>query len=145
MIDHIATSRVLLKAAVVLSCLLVPAMGPGAVEAAPVGQAGAEAESGKAAAEASRAEAGAPADGDGSAAQSADSHEGEHHETGVPINFKGDLALWSLVTFLLFLVVLKKFAWGPMIQGLDQREAGIRKAIADADENRRKSEASTLR
>ena len=68
-------------------------------------------------------------------------HADGHHETGVPISFKGDLALWSLVTFLLFLFVLKTFAWGPMVQGLDLREAGIRKAIADAEENRRKSQA----
>lgn len=79
----------------------------------------------------------------GSHAVAADhaAHGDEHHETGVPISFKGDLALWSLVTFLLFLFVLKKFAWGPMVHGLDLREAGIRKAIADAEENRRKSQA----
>jgi len=51
------------------------------------------------------------------------------------------LALFSLITFLLFVFVLGKFAWGPMIQGLDKRELGIQKAISDAEENRRKSEA----
>ena len=71
--------------------------------------------------------------------------EGGHgdggHETGVPMDFKADLALWSLITFVLFLFVMKKLAWGPMIQGLDQREAGIRSAIAEAQENQRKSHA----
>ncbi len=42
---------------------------------------------------------------------------------------------------MLFVAVLGKFAWGPMIQGLDKREAGIQKAISDAEDNRRKSEA----
>lgn len=63
-----------------------------------------------------------------------------HHETGVP-GFTKDLALWSLVTFVCFLFVLKKAAWGPLIEGLDKREAGIRAAIAEAEENQRKSQA----
>jgi len=68
-----------------------------------------------------------------------DEHGG--HETGVPMNFKGDLALWSFIVFLLFLAVMGKFAWKPMIEGLDKREAGIRNAIAAAEDNRRKAEA----
>jgi F-type H+-transporting ATPase subunit b len=36
---------------------------------------------------------------------------------------------------------MKKMAWGPMISGLDKREAGIRAAIAEAEENQRKSAA----
>jgi len=65
----------------------------------------------------------------------------DHPEDGPPIDFKLDLALWSLVVFVLFLFVLKKFAWAPMIEGLDKREAGILKAISDAEEGRRKSQA----
>jgi F-type H+-transporting ATPase subunit b len=67
--------------------------------------------------------------------------DAEHGETGVPIGFKLDLALWSLIVFLIFLFVLKKTAWGPMIQGLDKRESGIRAAIAEAEEGQRKSQA----
>jgi F-type H+-transporting ATPase subunit b len=69
-------------------------------------------------------------------------HSGAHQvETGVPIGFDRDLALWSLVVFLVFLFVLKKLAWGPMIAGLDKRESGIRAVIADSEENHRKSQA----
>lgn len=57
------------------------------------------------------------------------------------MNFKADLALWSLVTFLLFVFVLKQFAWGPLSTALNQREASIRKDIADAENNRLKAEA----
>ena len=64
----------------------------------------------------------------------------EHAVSGVPIGFERDLALWSLVVFVLFLFVLKKFAWAPMIEGLDKREAGILKAISDAEDGRRKSQ-----
>ena len=73
-----------------------------------------------------------------------DDHGGVHgggHDTSVPLKWKSDLALFSLITFILFVVVLGKFAWGPMIQGLDKREAGIMKAISDAEDNRRKSQA----
>ena len=65
----------------------------------------------------------------------------DHVEGGVPISFQADLALWSLIVFVLLLFVLAKGAWGPMIEGLDKREAGIRSAIADAHENQRKSQA----
>ncbi|MCH2212723.1 MAG: F0F1 ATP synthase subunit B [Fuerstiella sp.] len=68
--------------------------------------------------------------------------DAEHAETGVPIGFKADLALWSLIVFLIFLFVLKKTAWAPMIQGLDKRESGIRAAIAEAEEGRRKSQVA---
>ena len=57
------------------------------------------------------------------------------------MGFKGDLSLFTIVAFVLFLLVLGKLAWKPMIEGLDKREAGIRKAIDDAEDNRRKSEA----
>jgi len=63
------------------------------------------------------------------------------HGASVPMDPKGDLALWSFIVFGLFLVVLGKFAWKPMIEGLDKRESGIRQAISDAEDNRRKSEA----
>ena len=62
-------------------------------------------------------------------------------DSGVPLGFKGDLALFSVVAFVLFLLVLGKLAWKPMIDGLDKREQGIRQAIEDAEDNRRKSEA----
>jgi F-type H+-transporting ATPase subunit b len=64
--------------------------------------------------------------------------EGEHH--GPPMGFQKNLALWSLVTFLVFLFVLKKLAWLPLIEGLDRREARIRQDIDDAETARLKAE-----
>lgn len=64
-----------------------------------------------------------------------------HGKAGPPLNFTADLALWSLIVFVMLLFVLKKVAWGPIIDGLDKRESGIRAAIAEAQENQRKSEA----
>src|SRR5437867_2617788 len=64
----------------------------------------------------------------------------EHAKPGAPLGFKGDLAIWSLVTFLVYLFVLKKAAWQPLISGLDQREAGVKQSLADAEFARGKSE-----
>lgn len=94
-------------------------------------------------AEAERADK-APAESEekvGDDATAAHHQEGSQAENGPPMSFKADLALWSAIVFVLFLVVLKKFAWLPMIEGLDKREEGIRKAISDAEESRRKSQA----
>ena len=86
------------------------------------------------AAEASTSEAGA--------AGHPEDHGGDHgHPSGVPLAWKADLALFSLITFVLFIIVLGKFAWGPMIQGLDKRELSIQKAIDDAEDGRRKAHA----
>jgi F-type H+-transporting ATPase subunit b len=57
-----------------------------------------------------------------------------------PITFEADLAVWSLITFIVFLWVLKKFAWGPLIEGLDKREAGVLDNIAGAEAARIKAE-----
>jgi F-type H+-transporting ATPase subunit b len=51
-----------------------------------------------------------------------------------------DLAVWSLVTFIVFLFVLKKYAWGPLIEGLDKREASVIDNIAGAEAARLKAE-----
>ena len=90
----------------------------------------------------------APAKADAATASTAEAgehpggHGGDHgHPTGVPLGWKADLALFSLITFVLFVAVLGKFAWGPMIQGLDKRELGIQKAIDDAEEGRREAQA----
>lgn len=65
----------------------------------------------------------------------------EHHEAGLPMNWQQDLALFSLVTFAVYLIVLRLGAWGPLRDGLNERERRIRQDIADAEANRIKSEA----
>ena len=74
----------------------------------------------------------------------AEKHEGAEHKEGVPSmsteKAEVDLAVWSLITFVVFLFVLKKFAWGPLIEGLDKREAGVLENIAGAEAARIKAE-----
>jgi len=67
---------------------------------------------------------------------------GAHHEEGVPLkwdNATRDLVIWSVVTFIVFLVVLKKAAWGPLVDGLNNREAKYEKLLRDAEADRSKA------
>jgi len=57
--------------------------------------------------------------------------------------FAGDIgnAVWTLVIFLLVIVVLGKFAWGPLLSGLQQREEFIRRSLKEARDDREAAEA----
>ena len=46
------------------------------------------------------------------------------------------LTLWAALTFLVLLGVLSKFAWGPIVKLLDEREKTIRDAIESAKKER---------
>ena len=66
-------------------------------------------------------------------------HGDEHHDTSVPLKADDkfrDLVIWSTVVFVVFLVVLKAAAWGPLIQGLNAREAKYNKLLNDAESGR---------
>lgn len=54
-----------------------------------------------------------------------------------------DLGIWTLIVFLVLLFVLSKFAWKPMMQGLEHRERAIHAALHEAQQAR--DEASRLR
>jgi F-type H+-transporting ATPase subunit b len=42
------------------------------------------------------------------------------------------LAIWTILTFLLLLFLLKKYAWGPLLKALEERRAAIEKSVDDA-------------
>lgn len=77
-----------------------------------------------------------------------DAHHGDGHHPHIgepgkepePISWRADLAIYTLAIFLLFAFILGKFAWGPIVKGLDAREASIRKDIEDAELARVKAE-----
>ena len=60
------------------------------------------------------------------------SHANAGSQLESPEEFKSDLAIWTLVIFGLLLLILMKFAWKPIIQGLDQREQSISGSIDEA-------------
>ena len=51
------------------------------------------------------------------------------------------LTFWTIITFLVLVAVLGKYAWGPLIRAFDEREAGIRQAVAQPEKNRQAAEA----
>lgn len=61
------------------------------------------------------------------------------HDEGPPLDFKADLALWSVIVFVGFVFVLKKMAWGPLVSALDNRETRLLQIVADAEASERKS------
>lgn len=71
-----------------------------------------------------------------------DAHGGDDHGGGArsPIEWRTDLAIWSFIVFVLMLVILKKYAWGPLNSGLNSRESQIRNDIASAEDARVKAE-----
>jgi F-type H+-transporting ATPase subunit b len=50
------------------------------------------------------------------------------------------LVIWTVVSFLLFLALLRKFAWGPILQALERREKRIDDAIRTAESSRDEAE-----
>ncbi|HEX3555031.1 MAG TPA: F0F1 ATP synthase subunit B [Thermoanaerobaculia bacterium] len=60
-----------------------------------------------------------------------------------PSLFAGDLgnSVWTLLIFVLVLVVLGKFAWGPILNTLQTRESFIREALEKAKHDREAAEA----
>ncbi|EDL62417.1 F0F1 ATP synthase subunit B [Gimesia maris] len=66
--------------------------------------------------------------------------EGAEHPSGPPLHWKTDLALWSLIVFVVFIFVLRAFAWGPLIQALDERELRVITAINTAESKQKESE-----
>src|SRR5437870_2154081 len=57
------------------------------------------------------------------------------------IEFKGDLGLWTLVVFLVLLVVLRKWAWRPLMEAVDAREKHMRDALSEAERAREQAKA----
>jgi F-type H+-transporting ATPase subunit b len=74
----------------------------------------------------------------------ANAHAGGHHDdTDLshgndsgnltnPADARFDMAIYSLVVFLVLMTVLYKFAWGPIAAALDQREQTIARQIEEA-------------
>jgi len=49
------------------------------------------------------------------------------------LQFEPGLMIWTIVVFLITLVVLRKIAWGPLLKSLDEREQRIQDAVSQAE------------
>jgi F-type H+-transporting ATPase subunit b len=50
------------------------------------------------------------------------------------------LFIWTIATFLVLLTLLAKFAWGPLLKALEERQSLIRKSLEDAQQARQELE-----
>src|SRR6185436_8678002 len=50
------------------------------------------------------------------------------------------LFIWTILTFLVLLTLLAKFAWGPLLKALESRQEDIRKALDDAQQAKQELE-----
>ena len=50
------------------------------------------------------------------------------------------LFIWTIITFLVLLALLAKFAWRPLLEALESRQENIRKSLEDADRARQELE-----
>ncbi len=60
-----------------------------------------------------------------------------------PMRIFWDLGLWAIVIFVLLLVILRKMAWGPMLEGLQKREETIKNSVEEAKKARADTERIT--
>jgi len=75
----------------------------------------------------------------GSGAEAAHGSE----EEGVNIFAGGwGTAIWTLALFVLLLVILRRWAWGPILTGLQKREEHIRATIEDAEKAKQQATES---
>ena len=68
-------------------------------------------------------------------------HEGGWMEKW--LSFDPGLFMWTIVTFLIVLMILKWKAWGPLINALDKREEDIREALASAEKAKQDAEKAS--
>jgi len=69
--------------------------------------------------------------------------EGGHAEGGANNPFAGDIgnAIWTVIIFLGVLLVLGKYAWGPILSNLQARENFITESLEKAKKDRDEAEA----
>jgi F-type H+-transporting ATPase subunit b len=68
-------------------------------------------------------------------------HGGGHAANADPLEVNPDLAIFTLIIFVVLLIVLTKFAWRPIVEALDQRE----KMVADELETARRNNEESQR
>jgi F-type H+-transporting ATPase subunit b len=77
------------------------------------------------------------------AGESKEAHGPEAGEPKEPGLFERalDLSIWTIVVFLVLLFVLRKYAWKPLLEGLEQREHSIHAAMEEAKKAREEAQA----
>src|SRR5512138_43711 len=61
-------------------------------------------------------------------------------ENGSLISVNPGLIFWTVVTFIVLLILLKRVAWKPILTALDQREAAIKESLEKAEKAREEAQ-----
>jgi F-type H+-transporting ATPase subunit b len=64
----------------------------------------------------------------------------EEHASG-PLTVEGGLMFWTIVVFVLLLLILKRFAWPAILGAVEAREKALEEQLAEAERNRAESAA----
>jgi F-type H+-transporting ATPase subunit b len=56
------------------------------------------------------------------------------------LSIEPGLLIWTIITFILLLIVLRKVAWKPILAALEQRESTIRNALDEAQRAHQEAE-----
>lgn len=56
------------------------------------------------------------------------------------LNFEPGIVIWIGITFVLFLLALRKFAWGPVLAALEKREKSIQESLDSAEKAMKRAE-----
>ena len=59
----------------------------------------------------------------------------EEHASG-PLTVEGGLMVWTVVVFLLLLLILKRFAWPAILGAVEAREQALERQLAEAERSR---------
>ena len=72
------------------------------------------------------------------------SHQGADQAHGTPPNImevRSPLAIYTVIVFVLLLLILTRFAWRPLIKSLHEREAHLLQVLTDSERARNEAEA----
>lgn len=61
-------------------------------------------------------------------------------EAGSPLDVNPGLIIWTTVTFIILLLMLKKFAWKPILNSLNERETFIKNSLEKAEKAQQDAE-----
>jgi len=61
-------------------------------------------------------------------------------KTGSPLDVNPGVILWTVVTFIFLLLILKKIAWKPILNSLSERENLIKSSLEKADKAQKDAE-----
>lgn len=72
------------------------------------------------------------------------SHEGGQKTSSGLFQLDPGVSFWGVVVFLLLVLILKKFAWGPILSSIDTREKNLRESIEKAKDAHNESKKLAL-